>query len=65
MKRFDYAKPKFSHLLHNATLLTFFCKGKKWKNKREKLETCLWKVLFHFGGLNFITRFLQLSLLEN
>ncbi len=49
MKRFDYAKPKSRHLFHDATLLTFFCRGKEWKNKREKLQTCLQKVSFHFG----------------
>jgi hypothetical protein len=66
MKRFDYAKPKFSHLFHNATLLTFFWERQQMeKQKRKTSNLFMESFIFHFGVLNFITRFLQLSLLEN
>jgi hypothetical protein len=36
MKRFDYAKPKFSHLFHNATLLTFFLQRQQMEKQKRK-----------------------------
>jgi len=47
MKRFDYAKPKFSHLFHNTTLLTFFfAESTNGKTKEKNFKLVYGKFYF-------------------
>jgi hypothetical protein len=53
MKRLDYAKPKFSHLFHNATLLPFFCRGKQMETQKRKTSNLFMESFISFWSVEF------------